>query len=84
METAVNVKYLLQILLRAFYPKTDSPTLTMLYNAVFGLYKGKLDLDVDDEEWQRQLRHSRVCRIRLLSVRCLGLKQTLTTSYCSS
>jgi len=55
METAVNVKYLLQVLLRAFYSKTDSPTLAMLYNAILGLYKGELDLDVDDEEWQRQL-----------------------------
>jgi len=51
METAVNVKYLLQVLLRAFYSKTDSPTLAMLYNAILGLYKGELDLDVDDEEW---------------------------------
>jgi len=55
METAVNVKYLLQVLLRTFYSKTDSPTLAMLYNAILGLYKGELDLDVDDEEWQRQL-----------------------------
>ena len=55
METAVNVKYLLQVLLRAFYSKTDSPTLAMLYNAILGLYSGELDLDVDDEEWQRQL-----------------------------
>jgi DNA helicase HerA-like ATPase len=55
METAVNVKYLLQVLLRAFYSKTDSPTLAMLYNAILGLYNGELDLDVDDEEWQRQL-----------------------------
>jgi hypothetical protein len=55
METAVNVKYLLQVLLRAFYSKTDSPTLSMLYNAILGLYSGELDLDVDDEEWQRQL-----------------------------
>jgi DNA helicase HerA-like ATPase len=55
METAVNVKYLLQVLLRAFYSKTDSPTLAMLYNAILGLYKGELDLDVDEEEWQRQL-----------------------------
>jgi hypothetical protein len=29
METAVNVKYLLQVLLRAFYSKTDSPTLAL-------------------------------------------------------
>jgi type IV secretory pathway VirB4 component len=55
METAVNVKYLLQVLLRAFYSKTDSPTLAMLYNAILGLYNGELDLDVDDEGWQRQL-----------------------------
>jgi len=55
METAVNVKYLLQVLLRAFYSKTDSPTLAMLYSAILGLYKGELDLDVDDPEWERQL-----------------------------
>jgi len=55
METAVNVKYLLQVLLRAFYSKTDFPTLAMLYSAILGLYNGELDLDVDDPEWQRQL-----------------------------
>jgi DNA helicase HerA-like ATPase/DNA-binding transcriptional ArsR family regulator len=55
METAVNVKYLLQVLLRAFYSKTDSPTLAMLYSAILGLYRGELDLDVDDPEWERQL-----------------------------
>jgi hypothetical protein len=27
----------------------------LLYNAILGLYSGELDLDVDDEEWQRQL-----------------------------
>jgi len=55
METAVNVKYLLQVLLRAFYSKTDSPTLVILYSAILGLYKGELDLDVDDPERERQL-----------------------------
>ena len=53
METAVNVKYLLQVLLGAFYSKTDSLTFVMLYSAILGLYKGELDLDVDDPEWER-------------------------------
>jgi len=55
METAVNVKYLLQVLLRAFYSRTDSPTLSMLYRAILALYRGELDLEVDDPEWDAQL-----------------------------
>lgn len=55
METAVNVKYLLQVLLRAFYSKTDSPTMAHLYNAILALYRNELDLDVDDTEWKAQM-----------------------------
>lgn len=55
METAVNVKYLLQVILRALYSKSDSPTMADLYNTILALYKGELDLDIDDPEWQAQL-----------------------------
>ncbi|MEM4958403.1 MAG: ATP-binding protein [Nanopusillaceae archaeon] len=55
METAVNVKYLLQVILRALYSKSDSPTMADLYNVILALYKGELDLDIDDAEWQAQL-----------------------------
>jgi len=53
-ETAVNVRYLLQILLRLMYSKTDSPTLGDIYNAIVGLKLGTLDLPVDDPEWRIQ------------------------------
>ncbi|MEM2288939.1 MAG: ATP-binding protein, partial [Sulfolobales archaeon] len=55
METAVNVKYLLQVILRALYSKSDSPTMADIYNVILALYKGELDLDIDDAEWQAQL-----------------------------
>ncbi|MEM1842239.1 MAG: ATP-binding protein [Ignisphaera sp.] len=55
METAVNVKYLLQVILRALYSKSDSPTMADLYNVILALYRGELDLDIDDPEWQTQL-----------------------------
>jgi len=55
METAVNVKYLLQVILRALYSRSDSPTMADLYNTILALYKGELDLDIDDAEWQAQL-----------------------------
>ncbi len=55
METAVNVKYLLQVVLRAVYSKNDSFTMADLYNTILALYKGELDLDVDDPEWRIQI-----------------------------
>ncbi|MEM1694697.1 MAG: ATP-binding protein, partial [Ignisphaera sp.] len=55
METAVNVKYLLQVILRALYSKSDSPTMADLYNIILALYRGELDIDIDDAEWQVQL-----------------------------
>ncbi len=55
METAVNVKYLLQVILRALYSRSGSPTMADLYNAILALYRGELDLDVDEPEWQTQL-----------------------------
>ncbi|MEM2579180.1 MAG: ATP-binding protein [Desulfurococcaceae archaeon] len=56
METAVNVKYLLQVILRALYSKSDSPTMADLYNVILALYRGELDLDVEGYEWQSQLK----------------------------
>ncbi|MEO3993836.1 MAG: DUF87 domain-containing protein [Desulfurococcaceae archaeon TW002] len=55
METAVNVKYLLQVILRTLYSKLDSPTMANLYDVILALYEGELDLDVGDPEWGRQL-----------------------------
>lgn len=55
METAVNVKYLLQVILRVLYSKLDSPTMANLHDIILALYEGELDLDVGDPEWGRQL-----------------------------
>lgn len=55
METAVNVKYLLQVILRTLYSKSDSPTMANLHDVILALYEGELDLDVGDLEWDRQL-----------------------------
>jgi DNA helicase HerA-like ATPase len=55
METAVNVKYLLQVVLRTLYSKSDSPTMGNLHDVILALYEGELDLDVGDPEWGRQL-----------------------------
>ena len=54
-ETAVNVRYLLQVLLRLMYSKTDSPMLGDIYNAIVGLKLGTLDLPIDDPEWRIQV-----------------------------
>jgi len=55
VETAVNVRYLLQVILRALYSKTDSPTLGDLYNTILALHLGQLDLDVQEAEWVETL-----------------------------
>lgn len=55
METAVNVKYLLQVVLRALYSRSDSPTMGNLHDVILALYEGELDLDVSDPEWGKQL-----------------------------
>ena len=55
METAVNVKYLLQVILRTLYSKSDSPTMANLHDVILALYEGELDLDVSDPEWGKQL-----------------------------
>jgi hypothetical protein len=55
VETAVNVRYMLQVVLRALYSKSDSPTLGDLYNAILALHAGQLDLDVQDLEWAETL-----------------------------
>ena len=55
VETAVNVRYMLQVVMRALYSKTDSPTLGDLYNAILALHAGQLDLDVQDLEWAETL-----------------------------
>jgi DNA helicase HerA-like ATPase len=55
VETAVNVRYLLQVILRALYSKSDSPTLGDLYNTILALHLGQLDLDVQEAEWVETL-----------------------------
>jgi DNA-binding transcriptional ArsR family regulator len=55
VETAVNVRYLLQVVMRALYSKSGSPTLGDLYNAILALHAGQLDLDVQDLEWAETL-----------------------------
>jgi DNA helicase HerA-like ATPase len=54
-ETAVNVRYLLQVILRLLYSKKDNPTMGDIYRVIAGLYAGELDLDVDDPEFQTQV-----------------------------
>lgn len=56
METAVNVKYLLQVILRTLYSRSDNPTMADLYNTILALYMGELDLDVDEPEWRSQVK----------------------------
>jgi hypothetical protein len=55
VETAVNVKYIFQVLLSALYQKTDSPTLTMIYWLVLALRNGELDIDVNDEMFAKEV-----------------------------
>lgn len=56
MSTAVNVRYLLRVILRALYAESDSPTMADVYEAILGLYSGRLVLgDPGDPEWRRQL-----------------------------
>lgn len=56
LENAVNVRYLLRVVLRYLYTKTDSPTLGMMYKTILMLYSGALNLEIEDEEFERQLR----------------------------
>jgi uncharacterized membrane protein len=55
VETAVNVKYIFQVLLSALYQKTDNPTLPMIYRLVLALRNGELDLDVNDEMFAKEV-----------------------------
>ncbi|WP_287913056.1 ATP-binding protein, partial [Thermofilum sp.] len=54
-ETAVNVKYIFQVLLSKLYEKTDSPTLADIYELVLALRNDELDLDVNDEIFQKEV-----------------------------
>jgi|Deesub1362B_J571_1020462.scaffolds.fasta_scaffold00101_71 hypothetical protein len=56
LENAVNVRYLLRVVLRYLYSKTLNPTLGMMYKTILMLYSGLLNFDIDDEEFERQLR----------------------------
>jgi len=55
VETAVNVKYIFQVLLSKLYEKTDSPTLSDIYELVLALRNDELDLDVNDEVFEKEV-----------------------------
>ncbi|MEM3535763.1 MAG: ATP-binding protein [Fervidicoccaceae archaeon] len=55
-ESAVNVKYMLQVILRILYEKNDSPTLAQLYDMILDLHEGKMERITSDEKWEKQLR----------------------------
>nr|WP_011225117.1 ATP-binding protein [Sulfolobus islandicus]CAG38151.1 putative TraG protein [Sulfolobus islandicus] len=55
VETAVNVKYIFQVLLSKLYEKTDSPTLSDIYELVLALRNEELDLDVNDEVFEKEV-----------------------------
>ncbi|BCU68625.1 hypothetical protein HS7_20620 [Sulfolobales archaeon HS-7] len=54
-ENAPNVRYILQVLLYQMYKLTDNVTFQDVYNAVIDLYNGNLDLDVNDEQFQKEV-----------------------------
>jgi DNA helicase HerA-like ATPase len=54
VETAVNVRYILQVLLRQMYRVTDTITFKDVYDAVIALQQGTLDLDVNDETFEHE------------------------------
>jgi len=54
VETAVNVRYILQVLLRQMYRVSDRITFRDVYDAVIALQQGTLDLDVNDETFERE------------------------------
>nr|WP_011229432.1 DUF87 domain-containing protein [Sulfolobus sp. NOB8H2]CAA09120.1 hypothetical protein [Sulfolobus sp. NOB8H2] len=54
-ETAVNVKYIFQVLLTKLYEKTDNPTLADIYELVLALRNEELDLDVNDEIFEKEV-----------------------------
>jgi len=54
--TSVRIKYLLQVVLRYMYSRLGGDvTLADLYDTFLALYRGELDLPIDDPEWRRQL-----------------------------
>jgi DNA helicase HerA-like ATPase/DNA-binding Lrp family transcriptional regulator len=55
VETAVNVKYIFQVLLSNLYRKTDNPTLADMYELVLALRNDELDLDTDDEIFEKEV-----------------------------
>jgi len=55
VETAVNVKYIFQVLLGNLYQKTDNPTLSDIYELVLALRNEELDLDTNDEIFEKEV-----------------------------
>ncbi|AKA73849.1 ATP-binding protein [Saccharolobus solfataricus] len=54
VDTAVNVRYILQVLLRQMYRVSDRITFRDVYDAVIALQQGTLDLDVNDETFEHE------------------------------
>ncbi|QGA54554.1 type IV secretion system DNA-binding domain-containing protein [Sulfolobus sp. E5-1-F] len=55
VETAVNVKYIFQVLLTKLYEKTDNPILSDIYELVLALRNEELDLDINDEVFEKEV-----------------------------
>ncbi|MGC8678319.1 MAG: ATP-binding protein [Fervidicoccaceae archaeon] len=54
-DYAVNVKYMLQVILRTLYQEKEEPTMADLYHAILGLYEGTYVLDVKDIRWKQSV-----------------------------
>jgi len=54
-DTAVYVKYIIQVSMQLLYSKTPEPTFRDLYRIIYKLRTGEIDLPVDDPTWENKL-----------------------------
>ncbi|BBG24113.1 type IV secretion system DNA-binding domain-containing protein [Sulfuracidifex tepidarius] len=54
-DTAVYVKYIIQVSMQLLYSKTPEPTFRDLYRIIYKLRTGEIDLPVDDPTWESKL-----------------------------
>jgi len=54
-DTAVYVKYIIQVSLQLLGSKTPEPTFKNLYEVIHKLRKGEIDLPIDDPTWESKL-----------------------------
>jgi DNA helicase HerA-like ATPase len=54
-DTAVYVRYIIQVSLQLLYAKTPEPTFRSLYEIIYKLWEGEIDLPVDDPTWESKL-----------------------------